>query len=642
MIVAIEFLIMVLIIASCITIKFKLKQENSILITFLSSVLLIYFLGLFDKMLISLYFLGVLDLLGVIYIIYSIIKKNVKLKEIFTLGTIIYIFVSVMLGILLKNTFFTDWDEFSHWGPNLKAMVANDLFWSNNKWDGIHVAYQPLAGLIEWWFCKLNGGFSESVAYLAMDIGIITLILPIFKNLKFKLQDIIKSILFLVCFLCFIYIFSFTLTSIYIDLILGVMFASGMYVAMIANSKEDNILIALILISMAELKTTGLLLAGIILIVLFLRKVLLPAIKEKKLGKIQWKNILILILMLVSILVAYKSWDMYCKSNNRVLDRRHDNNFISEINIKEFVKAVIQYHCTDEKLNSISRSFYNALNEKEIVHRLPCRTIVQILVVLDFVMIYAFVKERDKERRWQILIQGISFNVGFVLYCLLLMGTYMFAFTEVEGRGLFSLDRYMSTYFIAWIINIIAMFMSKKSYYEIEDSRNITRNPSISALVIILLVGIYGSNIQNLVKPIEKNNSTIPAYIQEKANIVNSTLNSNDKVYVIFQDPGVTVDPFVFRYCISPIVMNLMDEYSLGELDGPNDTMTYNITADEWKEKLINENYDYVFILKTDDEFNETYKGLFEKETDFQNIENKIFKVNKTRNNDVELTLYTK
>ena len=257
-------------------------------------------------------------------------------------------------------------------------------------------------------------------------------------------------------------------------------------------------------------------------------------------------------------------------------------------------------------------------------------------------MIYAFVKERDKERRWQILIQGISFNVGFVLYCLLLMGTYMFAFTEVEGRGLFSLDRYMSTYFIAWIINIIAIFMSKKSYYEIEDSKNITRNPSISALVIILLVGIYGSNIQNLVKPIEKNNSTIPAYIQEKANIVNSTLNSNDKVYVIFQDPGVTVDPFVFRYCISPIVMNLMDEYSLGELDGPNDTMTYNITADEWKEKLINENYDYVFILKTDDEFNETYKGLFEKETDFQNIENKIFKVNKTGNNDVELTLYTK
>ena len=85
-----------------------------------------------------------------------------------------------------------------------------------------------------------------------------------------------------------------------------------------------------------------------------------------------------------------------------------------------------------------------------------------------------------------------------------------------------------------------------------------------------------------------------------------------------------------------------MDEYSLGELDGPNDTMTYNITADEWKEKLINENYDYVFILKTDDEFNETYKELFEDKTDFKNIENKIFKVNKTNDNDVILTLYTK
>ena len=216
----------------------------------------------------------------------------------------------------------------------------------------------------------------------------------------------------------------------------------------------------------------------------------------------------------------------------------------------------------------------------------------------------------------------------------------MFAFTEVEGRGLYSLDRYMSTYFIAWLINIIAIFMSKNSYEKIEEEK--TKNKEILVLIIILLVGIYGSNIQNLIKPINKNNSTIPKYIQEKADIVNSTLNNNDKVYVIFQDPGITVDPFVFRYCISPIVMNLMDEYSLGKLDGPNDTMTYNITAKEWKEKLINENYDYVFILKTDNEFNETYKEVFEDKTDFKNIENKIFKVNKTNDNDVILTLYTK
>lgn len=640
MIVVIEFLLMILVIASCITIKFKFKQENSILITFLSSILMIYLLGLFDIMIVSLYIIAFLDLLGIIYIIYSIIKKKVKLTDIFTLGTVIYIFMSLILGFALKNTCFTEWDEFSHWGPNLKAMVANDLFWSNDKWDGIHVAYQPLAGLIEWWFCKLNGGFSESVAYIAIDIGILTLILPIFKNLNYKLQDIIKAILFLLVTFCFVYIFNFNLTSIYIDLILGVMFAIGMYIAMISEKKEDNILIVLILISMAELKTTGLLLDGIILIVLFLSKVLAPVIKEKKIGKIQLRNFLILIMLLASILIAYKSWDMYCKSNNRVLDKRHDNNFISEINIKEFVKAVIQYNCTNEKLDSISKSFYSALNEKEIIHRLPCKTIAQIFVVLDIVMIFAFVKEKEKKKKERILIQGISFNIGFVLYCLLLMGTYMFAFTEVEGRGLYSLDRYMSTYFIAWLINIIAIFMSKNSYEKIEEEK--TKNKEILVLIIILLVGIYGSNIQNLIKPINKNNSTIPKYIQEKADIVNSTLNNNDKVYVIFQDPGITVDPFVFRYCISPIVMNLMDEYSLGKLDGPNDTMTYNITAKEWKEKLINENYDYVFILKTDNEFNETYKEVFEDKTDFKNIENKIFKVNKTNDNDVILTLYTK
>ena len=544
--------------------------------------------------------------------------------------------MSLIFGVVLKNTCFTEWDEFSHWGPNLKAMVANNLFWSNDKWDGIHVAYQPLAGLIEYYFCVLNNGFSESIAYVGMDIGILTLILPIFQNLKYKIHDIIKAILFLFCIFCFIYIFYFSLTSVYIDLILGVMFAIGMYISLIMEKKEDFILIILILIAMVELKTTGLLFDGIILVVLFLRNVLSPVIKKKKIGKTEWKNFLILIMMLVSIFVAYKSWDIYCKSNNRVLDRRHDNNFISEINIKDFVKAVIQYNCTNEKLDSISKSFYNALNEKEIIKTLPCKTIIQILVVLDIVMVVAFIKEKEKDKKEKILIQGISFNIGFVLYCLLLMGTYMFAFTEVEGRGLFSLDRYMSTYFIAYIINVIAIFMNKN--YCKKENRD---NQAILALVIISLIGIYGSNIQNLIKPINRNNSTIPEYIQEKANIVNSTLNKEDKVYVIFQDPGVTVDPFVFRYCISPIVMNLMDEYSLGKLDNPNDTMTFNITPREWEEKLINENYDYVFILKNDDEFNETYKDLFEEGTDFKNLENKIFKVNKIENSKVVLTLYT-
>ena len=634
MIVVIEFLLAVLIIASCITIKFKFKQENSILITFLSACLLIYILGLFNIMIAALYIIAILDILGIIYIIYSAIKKQVKWSKICTLGTVIYIFVTILLGTLLKNTYFTQWDEFSHWGANLKAMVANDLLWSNNKWDGIHVVYQPLAGLIEYWFCKLNGGFSESVAYIAINVAICTLLLPILKNLKYNLKDCIKAILFVFTTFCLIYIFRFSLTSIYIDLILGIMFAIGMCVATYGKNIEDKVILILILLAMAELKTTGLLFDGIILIVLFIKKIMIPIINEKKITKQTWKNFLKIILILASILVAYVSWNTYCKVNDRVLDKRHDNNFVAEINIKEFVKAVLQYNCNDEKLQSISTSFYQALNDKEIISNFSFGTCIELLCVLDIIMIIMYFKEKDINKKKNILIQAISFNTGFIIYSLLLMATFMFAFTEAEGRSLASYERYMSTFFIAWVLNIIAIFL-------IKNEEKPDENEGLIAIIIIIsLVCLYGSSILTLIQPINKNNSTIPVYIQEKASIVTSTLKSTDKVYVIFQDPGYSVDPFVFRYCISPIVMNLMDEYSLGELDSPEDKLTYNITEKEWERKLIDENYDYVFILKSNNEFVEIYKDAFEDGTNFDDIENKIFKVNKIDENDVTLTLY--
>lgn len=637
MIVVMEFLLMILIIASCITIKFKFKQENSILITFLSITLLTYVLGLFNVMNLAFYIVIILDILGIGYILYSGIKKKIKWSELFTVGTVIYIFVSILLGIVLKNTYFTQWDEFSHWGSNLKAMVANDLLWSNNKWDGIHVVYQPLAGIIEYWFCKLNGGFSESVAYIGIDIAMCTLLLPMLRNLKYTIKDLVKGILFVFSIFCLICLFRFSLTSIYIDLLLGIMFAIGVYIAIHTKKLEDKILLILILIAMVELKTTGLLLDGIILMILFFKKVVTRIVKDKKITKKAWANLIKLILILVLLLVAYMSWSIYCKANDRVLDEKHDNNFITEINIKEFVKAIIQYNCNNEKLQAISSNFYQALNEKQIIFGLPVSTTIGILATLNIIMIGIYRKEEDKEEKENILVQILSFDIGFILYSFLLMATFMFAFTDREGRSLASFERYMSTFFIAWIVNVIAHFLRKVKTEKVEKGE---KSSGLTAMLIIALIGLYGMNIQTLIHPIQKNNSAIPSYIQEKADIVTSTLKSEDKVYVIFQDCGYRVDPFVFRYCISPIVMNLMNEYNLGKLDPADNTLTYDITEQEWEQKLIDENYDYVFILRSDEEFKETYKEAFEKDTDFEQLDDKIFKVNKIDNNNVLLTLY--
>lgn len=623
-----KFLIIILSISSCLTIKFKLKNEKSILITFLGINLLIYILGLLNIMVFGLYISYILSFLSIVYIIYSIIKKKIDYKKILTLGTILYIVCSLTLAIVLKNTHFSAWDEFSHWGPNLKAMVNNDLFWSNSKWDGIHVVYQPLAGIMEYIFCKLNSGFSEDIAYFGMNISILTFIIPFIANKKINIKNIVISLLFILSVYCLIFAFNFSLTSIYIDLLLGICFSTGIYFSLNNKRNDDKIIVLLMAIALVMLKTTGILFSLIILLIIFCKNVLLPCIKEKRINKKSFTNVLKILMIVIVMLGFYKSWDLYCKSNNRFLDKRHDNNFISQINIKQFVSAILQRDSTEEKYLSIAKSFYSALNNENVVKLMGQFSIIQLFIIFNIILIMnsKFSKEEDKEKEKSIIL-AIAFSTGFLMYCLMLMITFMFAFTETEGRGLFSLDRYMSTFFIAFAINIVILFMNKKK-------------KEYSIMIIILLICIYTSNIQTLLKPINKGKSNVPEYLQTKADIVTSNLNRSDKVYVIFQDPGYSVDPFVFRYCISPIVMNLMDEYSLGKLKSENDTLTYNISEKEWEQKLINENYDYVFILRSSNEFIEMYKDIFEDGVDLSNVEDKIFKVNKVNENEVKLQLY--
>ena len=124
MLVAIKFIIIVLSVASCITIKFKFKQENSILITFLFIGILLYLLGLFNLMKLGIYLILILMIVAWGYILYSIYNKKIEVKEIFTVGTVLYIFALIIVSILLRNTYYKHWDEFSHWALVVKNMYG--------------------------------------------------------------------------------------------------------------------------------------------------------------------------------------------------------------------------------------------------------------------------------------------------------------------------------------------------------------------------------------------------------------------------------------------------------------------------------------------------------------------------------------
>ena len=619
-------------IATCITQRFKFKQESSVTIVFLSSALLLYIAGLFNLMKFAVYLIYLFAIISFVYIIYCIIKKKIKIREIFTPGIIMYIFVIMIMAFIVKDTYYYEWEEVTHWGANLKAMVEYNVFWSNKIYDGVHVVYTPIAGIIEYFFCKINGGFAEDVSYMAINTFIITLLLPIIKGQKHNLKSYIKLILFWFMFYCSIKLCNFQLTSIYIDMLLGILFALGMVLAYRLDGKEDKINLILTLIMMPLLKDTGLLLLGIILMQLFFNKVILKIIEERKITKQHFKIFGIIVLMLIIPLVFYGTWKIYCGVNGKVLDDRHDKNAISEIDIKEYIKGILLIDTDNSKYKDISNSFYDALNTTPVVGGLESTvTAVKLVAVLDITGIIIYLVNKDKQDKKKIATILLALNIGFGLYCLLLLATFMFAFTETEGRALASYSRYMSTYFIAWIIITVGLALNSKI-------KNV-----ILSLTIAIMLCLYPTSVISIVDiTSRKNLSGIDDEIRTEANIIKENVELNDKVYIIYQNIGGGYEYHKLRYSISPIVTNLLYEWSLGPKYYESDIWSLDLTKEEFEKKLIDEEFDYLFIAKIDKQFVDIYGSLinFDFNTNnYEELNNKLLKIERVNENEVILNL---
>lgn len=619
-------------IGTSITQRFKFRQESSVTIAFLGTTLFLYIAGFIDLMKYAVYIIYIFAIISFGYTIWGIIKKKIRINQIITPGIILYVISILAMTAIVKDTYYYEWDEFSHWGANLKAMVQYDLFWSNDIYDGVHVVYPPIAGIVEYFFCKINGGFAEDVSYMAINTFIITLLLPICKNEKHNIKGYVKLILFWLIIYCSIILYNFKLCSIYIDLLLGILFALGMFLSFRLDGNEDKTNLLLVIISMPLLKDTGVLLLGIILMQLFFNQIILKVIKERKITTEHLKKLGIIVIALIISLVFYGSWKIYCKVNNRFLDDRHDKNAISQIDIQQFIKGVLLLESENSKYVDIPRSFYNALNTSSIIgsgnHQISA---IKLLVAFDVIgfALYAISENEDKKKK--ILTLLLAFNIGFILYCLLLMATYMFAFTEAEGRVLASYARYMTTYFIAW--NLVTIFIGIE---------NKSKNQVIIAMIFGLLC-IYPTNITNLIDINgRKGISALPEEVKKEADIIQNGVNLDDKVYLVYQNIGGGIQYHMLRYCISPIVTNLMYEWSLGPQYYEGDIWSYNITKEEFVRKLIKEKFDYVFIAQIDEQFVKIYGELINYDFSkgkFEELNNKLLKIEKINNKEIVLNL---
>ena len=579
---------------------FNIKSNYTYVITCLFLSILLYLFGLFKCLQVGVHFIILIGILSLLYIIIMIVKKKIKFGDFFNLSNFTFLTISLLLYIILLKTHYSNWDEFAHWGPNLKAMLEYDTFWANLKWNGTHIAYPPLIGLFEYFVCKINGGFNEGISYFAINIMILSCFMIFIKEKKVNIINIIKTVFLFFIIYSLMLSFKFYLTSIYIDFILSVMFFLSLYLGAKENKDfSDKLLLSMLLFSLPLIKDAGLVLAAIILIEVFIKEVLLKIVKERKISKDIIKKMSIPIILLLIVFSGYLSYKLYCNINNIHVDFQHDANNISSFSLIDYLKSLIYFKAPNDGLKAITGNFYTALSQKTIIGGVINTAIMIISAILIYLFILLF-KGKDKKDKDTYLTITLTLISGFVIYSMFLLCIYLFALPTHEGLDLASYTRYMSTFLIAFVLLVLIY---------------IWRKGNLLHLIILFLIIFQSVNIVDYFDVFTKREISIDKSTFESGEYINENLTKNDKVYIIYQNNDGSAFN-ILRFLIAPIKTNLLWEWSLGTPYSEDDHFTLDISLDEWISKLIEEDFNYIYLGHIDKQFIEKYGELFSSSDD--------------------------
>lgn len=562
-------------ISGLLTIVFNRKFEMVLTLSMILGTLMLYPFGYINHISYGYYLSWLFVLLFYVLLIYFFIKNKDKLIEFknnyFTYGLLYFIIFSIYCFFLYKYTGFGNCDEFTHWGPMLKETLRLDGFYTQDASRLImHKDYPPFFTLLEVLFQGFNGfKFHEPFAYVALQLFMFSMLLPIFSNLKKK--DWLKSLLI---FISIVLVgltldktetasdYAFVYNSIYVDWCLALFCAYGIYL----TYKDEGwglfrfVYLTLICVTFILMKQMGLVFYLIILIYAFFKVTFIDK-------QLDFKMMLNGIIFLVVIPVLfYISWSYVVKLYQ--IDAQFK---IGELSISDFFN-IIKGNAPkglEWKYTAFRNYCSNLLHRPLVLH--PFK--MSYFVYTGLMMLIIFIAFRFKKDAF--FLAG-TYLIGAIGYSIAMLILYTLAFTIDEAPYLASFDRYMASYLyfgttltLMLVINkfnnyiyqnmiilgLLCLFVEPKTLYYLEIPTGVVDEDKMT----IALIEQFNNNVH-----FERENLNgfklkfdHLGYLnnnEESFNKLVSALNEDDGLFVIGYD-GI-IDDFWQRLGIKDYVFN--------------------------------------------------------------------------------------
>lgn len=566
--------------------------------------------------------------------------KDIKLSTLFPLPMAAFIILSIGVYLYTRGTVIYEYDEYAHWGLIYRYLMTMQAIPASLA--NVTVAYPPFSAL--WQYFTSNFlGFSESNAYLGHMVVLYASIIALFPARSWQswgryLPAIAAAILS-------VFVMGYVFQSLYVDLFLGLLLAAGFAQIDLSGkyAKQSSIGVGIIAVALTLVKSTGFLLALILVTVYAVCMIYSLIVNQVSLSKYAVSFITVIMIFVFPIM-AWNSWSQY--SEPLVLDRLNigwngaptpvEESNPSDINsykqalqqndndIRFLKKVLLQPVDTTITIQGVIESFsINAPYRTKMIAANYIDTFsnepmgggkvtqkwVLVSALLLGVINQTLLKKNSKIASNQNALMNILLFAGFILYSAAIFLAYIYLFSPIEALTAPSLTRYLGSFTLAWWLVNLAIT------YTIANSQKPELENPISLWVIIgISLGILmylptGKYVHVPYQPIDARFDAEARYQK----LSYAGLTASDKVYDLWprSPEGFIYRHIVMRYLLTPIGSNVGLSY-LAHFDSNTNSYIQDLTPDQWMTLLHYQNYTYVLVTYSDENFWKTYGHLFD------------------------------
>ena len=612
------------------------RFEETVGLGVLSIGTVLYIFGLGNHLEEGIYLVILIALILFVSIIYQFNKNKMRLSQIYCPSMIIFAVIFAGLLIYNRGIWYTRCDEYIHWGTAIKDMF---YFNSMSKHPYTTVAaldYPPFATLLEYFFTYWNGLFSEPITYVGYQITMVSLLAVCWKTEKKHSFYIIPLVLATV--LVPIMFINDSFCTVYADSLLGAIMAYLMVCWLQEGITGFNVVrLTLGLIALTLTKRYGIFFALLFVGILALDYIL----EKRKFSKWIW-----IILFLGTIILSFVSFDRYSKKEIAIDEVKTVSNSSSDI--KETQAETTTETFSSKIYNKLVKAEPDAQQKQLWITFLKDMwtentwelgwynaSYMGVVVTLQMVSAFVWLGLKRKKYKTDILKKSVLLTIGAIGYGAIILVSRIRLYNVYSGTVVDSHERYMGSYGIVMVLFILILLLQNlEKVYAINHSTNFKHSFYIKKAVLALAICclIIISTPLNFI--INKNtgrgfNSEYMYPFDDIEKMTQSTAKIGDRVYYITNN-GRGDNKHVFAGTVSPWM-----RVSIRGNDGmcasesiykehiknhpemmPNEKIRY-VSEDEFADEL--REYQYVFIMKSEDYFIDSYRGLFEEPDSVEN-----------------------